>query len=68
MDITIVNKKDPEIIAKLNRDVQEKHLQLFPNSFKEYDYASVSKATNHFLKKKNVGHLLPISKKNLLDM
>ena len=26
MDITILQKKDPETIAKLNRDVQEKHL------------------------------------------
>ncbi len=51
MDITIVQKKDPEIIAKLNRDVQEKHLKLFPNSFKEYDYASVLEATRSFLDK-----------------
>ena len=42
---------DPEIIAKLNRDVQEKHLKLFPNSFKEYDYASVLEATRSFLDK-----------------
>jgi GNAT superfamily N-acetyltransferase len=49
MDICILQKKDPETIAKLNRDVQEKHLKLFPNSFKEYDYLSILKAIKSFL-------------------
>jgi len=51
MDVAIIHKKDPETIAKLNRDVQEKHLKLFPNSFKEYDYASVLEAIKSFLDK-----------------
>ena len=49
MNITILQKKDPVTIAKLNRDVQEKHLELFPNSFKEYDYPSVLEAIRSFL-------------------
>jgi hypothetical protein len=49
MDICILEKKDPETIAKLNRDVQEKHLELFPNSFKEYDYLSILEAIKSFL-------------------
>ena len=49
MNITILQKKDPVTIAKLNRDVQEKHLELFPNSFKEYDYLSVLEAIKSFL-------------------
>ena len=44
-----MQKKDPVTIAELNRDVQEKHLELFPNSFKEYDYPSVFKTIKSFL-------------------
>jgi GNAT superfamily N-acetyltransferase len=49
MDICILQKKDPETIAKLNRVVQEKHRKLFPNSFKEYDYMSALQAIKSFL-------------------
>jgi hypothetical protein len=41
LDISILQKKDAETIARLNRVVHEKHLTLFPGSFKEFDYASV---------------------------
>jgi len=51
MDVTIVQKKDPETVAKLNRDVQEKHRKLFPDSFKEYDYVSILEAIKSSLEK-----------------
>jgi GNAT superfamily N-acetyltransferase len=51
VDITIIQKNDPETIAKLNRGVQEKHLKLLPDSFKEYDYKSVLEAFKAFLQK-----------------
>jgi GNAT superfamily N-acetyltransferase len=51
IDIRIVQEKDPETVAKLNRYVQEKHRELFPDSFKPYNYSSVFRALNSFLDK-----------------
>jgi GNAT superfamily N-acetyltransferase len=51
LDIKILQKKDPETIAKLNRVVQERHLELFRNSFKEFNYDSILEAVESLLKK-----------------
>lgn len=51
LDIAILQKKDAETIARLNRVVQEKHLTLFPSSFKEFDYASVLEMVKSMLQK-----------------
>lgn len=59
MDVTVVQKKDPVTIAQLNRDLQERHLRLFPDSFKEYDYASVLKAITSFLEKEESWSFIP---------
>jgi diamine N-acetyltransferase len=37
----IVRTYDHEIIARLNKDVQDIHAALYPNYFKEYDYDSI---------------------------
>jgi ribosomal protein S18 acetylase RimI-like enzyme len=39
--VNIVQTTDFELIAGLNREVQELHAQLFPNHFKSYDYDSI---------------------------
>lgn len=44
MNIQIEKTSDHTLIAKLDESVQTLHHQLYPEKFKEYEFASISRA------------------------
>jgi diamine N-acetyltransferase len=53
MKIEIVHKKDPNIVARLNKDVQTLHFERFPEYFKPYDCNAIARIMEKLLENDN---------------
>ena len=53
MNIEIIQKKDYNIIAKLNKDVQDLHCDMHPDIFKSYDYETMYKGFSEYISQEN---------------